>query len=120
MIRRLFTDIAAIYDRMNHVLSLGLDRRWRRMAAADVKGTPTRILDLACGTGDFTFALARRFPEATLFFLAVLGGSIGGIAGMAAFRHKTLHKSFRLGFPAVLIAQLALAGYLVLKWKGLI
>ena len=34
MIRRLFTDIAAIYDRMNHVLSLGLDRRWRRLAAA--------------------------------------------------------------------------------------
>ena len=52
MIRRLFTDIAAIYDRMNHVLSLGLDRRWRRLAAADVKGTPTRVLDLACGTGE--------------------------------------------------------------------
>ena len=66
MIRRLFTDIAAIYDRMNHVLSLGLDRRWRRMAAEDVKGTPTRILDLACGTGDFAFALARRFPEAEI------------------------------------------------------
>ena len=58
---------------------------------------------------------ARRFPEATLFFLAVLGGSIGGIAGMAAFRHKTLHKSFRIGFPVILIAQLALAGYLFLK-----
>ena len=66
MIRRLFTDIAAIYDRMNHVLSLGLDRRWRRVAAADVKGTPTRILDLACGTGDFAFALARRFPKAEI------------------------------------------------------
>ena len=66
MIRRLFTDIAAIYDRMNHVLSLGLDRRWRRVAAADVKGTPARMLDLACGTGDFAFALARRFPEAEI------------------------------------------------------
>ena len=66
MIRRLFTDIAAIYDRMNHVLSLGLDRRWRRLAAADVKGTPARMLDLACGTGDFSFALARRFPEAAI------------------------------------------------------
>ena len=63
---------------------------------------------------------ARRFPEATLFFLAVLGGSIGGIAGMAAFHHKTLHKSFRLGFPVILIAQLALAEYLILKSKGLI
>ena len=63
---------------------------------------------------------ARRIPEATLFFLAVLGGSIGGIAGMAAFHHKTLHKSFRLGFPVILTAQLALAAYLVLKSKGLI
>ena len=66
MIRRLFTDIAAVYDRMNHVLSLGLDRRWRRLAAEDVKGNPARILDLACGTGDFAFALAHRFPQAEI------------------------------------------------------
>ena len=63
---------------------------------------------------------ARRFPEATLFFLAVVGGSLGGLLGMAAFRHKTLHPSFRIGFPVILIAQLALAAYLVLKSKGLI
>ena len=63
---------------------------------------------------------ARRFPEATLFFLAVIGGSPGGMLGMAAFRHKTLHRSFRVGFPVILIAQLALAGYLFLKLKGLI
>ena len=63
---------------------------------------------------------SRRFPEATLFFLAVVGGSLGGLLGMAAFRHKTLHKSFRIGFPVILIAQLALAAYLVLKSKGLI
>ena len=66
MIRRLFTEIAGVYDRMNHVLSLGLDRRWRRKAVELVRGTPRRILDLACGTGDFTFALAHRFPEATI------------------------------------------------------
>ncbi len=58
---------------------------------------------------------ARRVPEATLFFLAVIGGSLGGILGMAAFHHKTLHKSFRIGFPAILIAQLALAGFLLGK-----
>ena len=58
---------------------------------------------------------SRRFPEATLFFLAVVGGSLGGLLGMAAFRHKTLHRSFRVGFPVILIAQLALAGYLVGK-----
>ena len=63
---------------------------------------------------------ARRFPEATLFFLAVVGGSLGGMLGMAVFRHKTLHKSFRIGFPVILIAQLALAGYLFLKSKGMI
>ena len=66
MIRRMFTDIAAIYDRMNHVLSLGLDRRWRRLAASGVKGAPMRILDLACGTGDMAFSLARRFPDAEI------------------------------------------------------
>ena len=58
---------------------------------------------------------SRRVPEATLFFLAVVGGSLGGMLGMAAFRHKTLHKSFRVGFPVILIAQLALAGYLLGK-----
>ena len=58
---------------------------------------------------------ARRVPEATLFFLAVVGGSLGGLLGMAVFRHKTLHKSFRIGFPVILIAQLALAGYLLGK-----
>ena len=63
---------------------------------------------------------SRRVPEATLFFLAVVCGSLGGMLGMAAFRHKTLHKSFRVGFPVILIAQFALAGYLFLKLKGLI
>ena len=63
---------------------------------------------------------ARRVPEATLFFLAVLGGSVGGLLGMAAFRHKTLHKSFRIGFPVILLCQLTLAGYLILKSKGMI
>ena len=60
-----------------------------------------------------------------LYYLAfvnflLFGGSLGGMLGMAAFRHKTLHKSFRIGFPVILIAQLALAGYLFLKWKGMI
>ena len=63
---------------------------------------------------------SRRVPEATLFFLAVVGGSPGGMLGMAAFRHKTLHQSFRVGFPVILIAQLALAAFLLLKLKGLI
>ena len=62
----LFTEIAGVYDRMNHVFSLGCDLVWRRKAAARVKGTPLRILDLACGTGDMTLALAGRFPTAEI------------------------------------------------------
>ena len=66
MTKGLFTAIAGRYDRMNRILSLGLDVRWRTTAANLVRGNPTRILDLACGTGDFAFALARRFPDATI------------------------------------------------------
>ena len=63
---------------------------------------------------------ARRIPEAALFLTAILGGSGGGICGMYAFRHKTLHRSFRLGFPLILVCQLALAVFLYLKAKGMI
>lgn len=59
-----------------------------------------------------------RIPEATLMGVAALGGSIGSLFGMYTFRHKTLHKKFTIGIPAILIAQLLLAGaitYLVLK-----
>lgn len=47
-----------------------------------------------------------RIPEKSLFILAAIGGSIGGICGIYAFRHKTQHKKFTLGFPAILLAQL--------------
>ncbi|MBS1401454.1 MAG: DUF1294 domain-containing protein [Oscillospiraceae bacterium] len=60
---------------------------------------------------------AWRIPEATLFLLAVLGGSVGGILGMQLFHHKTRHKTFTVGFPAILVCQLALAAYILLKWK---
>lgn len=53
-----------------------------------------------------------RIPEKTLFLAAILGGSVGGILGMRVFRHKTRHNSFKYGFPAILIAQLALVGWI--------
>jgi len=56
-----------------------------------------------------------RVSEATLFLLALLGGSVGGVVGMYLFRHKTKHLSFVLGFPAILVAELALAAYLIFK-----
>lgn len=50
-----------------------------------------------------------RIPEKTLFLTALLGGSIGCIAGMQVFRHKTKHLSFTIGMPAILVLQLAAA-----------
>ncbi len=51
----------------------------------------------------------RRVPERTLFLFPLLGGALGGTAGMYAFRHKTRHWYFRLGFPALLVCQLLAA-----------
>ena len=48
----------------------------------------------------------RRVPEKTLFLLAALGGSVGALVGMRVWHHKTLHKSFRFGIPAILAAQI--------------
>ena len=51
---------------------------------------------------------AFRIPEATLFIVAIIGGSIGSIIGMYAFRHKTKHFSFVYGMPFILILQIIL------------
>lgn len=51
---------------------------------------------------------AFRIPEATLFIVAIIGGSIGSLLGMYAFRHKTRHRSFVYGMPFILLVQLAL------------
>ena len=49
-----------------------------------------------------------RIPESSLLGLAVLGGSVGALLGMKIWHHKTKHKKFRLGLPAILLAHLAL------------
>ena len=53
-----------------------------------------------------------RIPEATLMGLAAAGGSLGALAGMRYFHHKTRHRKFTAGVPALLIAQIALLA----KW----
>ena len=50
-----------------------------------------------------------RIPEATLFLVAVIGGSIGSIAGMYLFRHKTKHWYFVVGMPVILVLQIIAA-----------
>lgn len=49
-----------------------------------------------------------RIPEQTLFVLALIGGSIGAIAGMYTFRHKTKKLRFSIGFPVILVMQIIL------------
>lgn len=49
----------------------------------------------------------RRVPEITLFTLALLGGAAAEYAVMKAIRHKTLHKRFMLGLPAIILLQTA-------------
>ena len=53
-----------------------------------------------------------RISERVLFLLPLAGGSVGAIAGMHLFRHKTRHWYFRLGLPAILLLQLALAAWI--------
>ena len=58
--RRMFDRIAPSYDRLNHLMSMNVDRRWRRISIREiVDGTAQRILDVACGTGDSTIAAAK-------------------------------------------------------------
>ena len=56
-----------------------------------------------------------RIRERTLFLLAILGGGIGAFLGMRVFRHKTMHRQFVIGIPAIMIVQLILFGYLWMK-----
>ena len=51
--------------------------------------------------------MAFRIPEATLFAIAIIGGSLGSIIGMFLFKHKTKHWYFKFGLPLILILQLA-------------
>ena len=53
-----------------------------------------------------------RVPEATLIWMAVLGGSVGAWLGMKAWHHKTQHKKFQYGIPLILLTQLVLAGWI--------
>ena len=59
----------------------------------------------------------RRVPEKTLFLLAAIGGSIGALLGMKVWHHKTLHKTFKYGIPAILILQILIPAGLYLYFR---
>lgn len=56
-----------------------------------------------------------RVPERSLILIAAAGGSIGAIAAMKLWHHKTKHNKFRLGLPAILLAQIALIYFAVYR-----
>ena len=60
-VEKMFNNIAPTYDRLNHTLSLGIDRLWRNKAIDSLKPfSPQNILDIATGTGDFAILAAKR------------------------------------------------------------
>jgi demethylmenaquinone methyltransferase/2-methoxy-6-polyprenyl-1,4-benzoquinol methylase len=68
-VQSIFDSIAPSYDLLNHLLSMGLDRRWWSRSARALKPIlqrpESRVLDLCCGTGDMTAAMLKLRPEAS-------------------------------------------------------
>ena len=63
----MFDAIAFRYDALNHLLSMGVDRSWRRKVVRRVHAAkPATILDLATGTGDLAIMLARKCPQSAV------------------------------------------------------
>lgn len=61
-VRKMFDNIAKDYDKLNHVLSLNIDKVWRKKAVCELtdEARPLKVLDVACGTGDFTIEIAKK------------------------------------------------------------
>jgi demethylmenaquinone methyltransferase/2-methoxy-6-polyprenyl-1,4-benzoquinol methylase len=66
-VRAMFDRVAPRYDLANHLLSSGADFLWRRRASKLVESwQPSRVLDLACGSGDLALAMQRRLPSSSV------------------------------------------------------
>jgi demethylmenaquinone methyltransferase/2-methoxy-6-polyprenyl-1,4-benzoquinol methylase len=91
----MFDRIAARYDRVNRVLSLGLDQRWRRRVVRSLGiakgelGEHPRVLDVATGTGDLAIEIARSCPGATVIGLDPSPGMLAIAAQKLAKRGLT-------------------------------
>ena len=84
----MFDSIAGDYDALNHILSLDVDKIWRKKALKQIVDaqTPVQVLDLACGTGDFSIAIAK----------ALTGGQVTGVdlsEGMLAVMREKVAKA---------------------------
>lgn len=66
LVHRFFSGTGRSYDSMVYFATLGIDRRWKRHLAEQIPADAKRVLDLACGTGISTLAVANRLPGATV------------------------------------------------------
>ena len=94
-VRKLFDNIAPDYDKLNHILSLNIDKGWRKKAVRTLVDTqePLKVLDVACGTGDFTIEIAQKVGKDS----EVIGVDIS--EGMMAVGREKIKKA---GVPAEL------------------
>ncbi len=60
-----------------------------------------------------------RIKERTLFLLSIIGGSFGALLGMKLFKHKTKHWYFKYGIPFILIIQIILLVFLIIKYHNI-
>ena len=68
MVRGMFNDIAPTYDRLNHILSLDIDKLWRKRVVRIVRRLGAKhIMDMATGTGDLAIAMARKIEGSTIY-----------------------------------------------------
>jgi demethylmenaquinone methyltransferase/2-methoxy-6-polyprenyl-1,4-benzoquinol methylase len=68
MVRGMFNDIAPTYDRLNHILSLDIDKLWRKRVVRIVRKLGAeQIMDMATGTGDLAIAMAKKIEGSTIY-----------------------------------------------------
>lgn len=76
-VEQMFDHIAPAYDRLNHLMSLGIDRCWRKKAIDTLRPFhPQKIMDVATGTGDFAILAARELKPASLLGTDISEGMI--------------------------------------------
>lgn len=88
-VRKLFDNIAPDYDKLNHILSLNIDKGWRKKAVRNLVDTqePLKVLDVACGTADFTIEIAQKVANGS----EVIGVDIS--EGMMAVGREKIKKA---------------------------
>ncbi len=114
----MFDSIAGDYDSLNHILSLDVDKLWRKKALKQIVDVPApvQVLDLACGTGDFSIAIAKALARSHKLVtepVEVTGASMVGepsrTTGSATRSHVT-GVDLSEGMLAVMREKVAKAG----------